>query len=46
MNIVEYLKKIINNCFLKKKYNDHDYTEVIFFTSESTDDSIVETVPQ
>ena len=42
MNLIQYIKKIINNCFIKKN-KDKEYIEVILFTPEEFDsDEMVE----
>lgn len=37
MNLIQYLEKIIKECFIKRKYREHDYTNVIIFTPEPSD---------
>lgn len=34
MNLIQYLKKIFKKCFIKNKYKDHEYSNIILFTPE------------
>ena len=41
MNLIQYLKKIIHNCFIKNKDNE-DYSNIILFTPEYFDSELTE----